>query len=1233
MSGTLRAAWWIVVIGVSAASVAGSHGAQIEVATDAPKPIPPEESIEQFQVWPGFRVELVASEPYLADPVAIAFDARGRIFVCEIHGYNLEGYLDVLELNKTGVLDKAVRRIPANEQALKEALKDQYGTVKLLEDSDGDGRVDRAAVWADRLPPCYGVVPAREGVIVLCAPDILYLADRDGDGTAEVRETLFTGFGLYDMWSRISNPRWSVDNWIYAAGAIQSGGTIRGPALAGEVRIGATCFRFKPDGTALEPSSGSASGFGLALTDWGDRFLVTNQQHVLYVAPLPHRYLGRNPYYASPNPVVNISTYGHPAPVYPTSQPDPWRLARSKDPEWVKFYGVAEATANGYFTAASGQTIYRADQFPPQYRGNHFSVDNAQNMVHRCLLEREGAGYVAIPSVGHENAPPNGRATDDKLEFLTSTEQWFRPVNLDVGPDGALYIVDMYRDIIEDYSAIPRYLQQLYVDSIIAGADRGRIWRVVADGAPQPRKFDLTRASSRELVAELSNGNPWWRETAQRLLIERGDRTAIGPLAFLARSGDTPQARLHALYTLDGLEALEPDLVERALDDPHFALRMHALSLVERWLAASPALAGKIIEMVDDPDPRVRLQLAFTLGQSNDERAVRALSQLAARYGDDRWIQAALLSSVADSADQVLSAIIRQWDDSGKARLLAHPLASVVGARHNNQEIGNLLATIAEVHDENLASLKVTSLEGLIEGLKRGKPEVLTSSEGQLALRRLLVSPSVQLRELSLQVAGLVKLRQAPEVKAALATAGKVALDDSRPIDQRQAAMGLLAGAPYDELAPTVEQLLDARQPLDVQLAAIAALSSVDDTRVGSLLLANWPSYTPKLQDAVLGAIFARQNRLPKLLDAIEEGTVQPSGLDAVRREQLIRSSDAQIRQRAESLLEGQGSRRGRDQVLARYQAALQLPRDTGRGKQVYQDQCAKCHQLQGQGYAVGADLATASTRTDETLVSDILDPSSQLTVGYQNYTVVTEDGRIFTGILAAETATSITLRREEGVEDTILRRDVDEMEASPISMMPEELEKEVSPQDVADLLAYLREALGPAPPPGITLFEDEQSFADLLAEGEGTVRIHTDDCHSGTASLAVTPPQRWNLRIPGWQYPIVENPAAGEFRYLRFAWKSPGGQGVMIELAGDGKWPPADKPLRRYYSGKNTTGWLAVHVSPEVPGDWVVVTRDLWRDFGSFTLTGIAPTAMGGEALFDSIQLLRSLDDVKSGQ
>jgi len=1211
--GALAATWWPACAGRSC-------GGEIPRAADAPRHHRPEESLKYFQLPKGFRLEIVASEPHVADPVAMAFDAKGRIFVCEIHGYNLEGHLDVTELNKTGVLDKAVRRIPANPEARRLAEENQYGTVKLLEDTDGDGRVDACTVWADRLLSCYGVVPARAGVIVLCAPDIIYLADHDGDGKAEIRETLFTGFGVYDMWSRINNPRWGLDNWIYAAGGIQSGGTIRGANLPGEVKIGATCFRFKPDGSAFEPCSGGTSGFGLAISDWGDRFLVTNQQHALYVAPLPHRYLARNPYYSAPQPVVNISSYGHPAPVYPTSQPHPWRLARSKQPEWVKFYGAAEATANGFFTAASGQVIYQGAAFGDEYYGNHFSVDNAQNMIHRCLLVRDGAGYTVKRAPGEE-----------EVEFLTSTEQWFRPVNLETGPDGALYIVDMYREIIEDYSAIPRYLQQQY--GLIEGSDRGRIWRIVAEGAPKPRKLDLAGASTERLVRELSNRNVQWRKTAQRLLVERGDKSAVAALAALVRKGKTPQGRLHALYTLDGLDSLEPALVEEALDDSHFAVRMHALRLAERWFDTHPALIQKALRLAEDQDPKVRLQSALSLGASEDEREVRALSQLAAGYGSHPWMQAAILSSVADTAGELLQEIIERPGDSSEARWLLHPIASIVGARHNNQEIGNLLATITEAQGRDPASLQVSCLKGLIEGLKRGKPQVLAARAGQSALRRLLVSPSAQVRELALRAAGLVKLQETPEMKEALATAGKVALDEGRTIEDRQAAVGLLVGAPYALLGPTAGELLNARQPLDLQLAAIGALSSVDDPQIVSFLLANFDSYTPKVQTAVINAVFSRQNRLPKLLDAIQEGVVRLSCLDAIRRVQLSENPDAEIRRRAGALLAGQGPGKGRDEVLARYQAALAGPRDTKRGKEVFDEQCAKCHKLQGQGFEVGPDLATVSTRADETLISDILDPSNQLTVGYRNYTVITEDGRIFTGVLAAETATGIVLRREEAAEDTILRKDIDEMAASGQSMMPEELDKEVSPKDLVDLIGYLREVLGPLLPSAVTLFDDERSFAEILSEGEGTVAIRTDDCFSGAASLAVTPPQCWSLRIPGWEYPIVENPALGQFRYLRFAWKSRGGQGVMIELAADGKWPPAEKPLRRYYAGKNTTDWQALEVSPQVPTQWVVVTRDLWQDFGPFTLTGIAPTAMGGEALFDRIQLLRTLDDLKPAQ
>jgi len=322
----------------------------------------------------------------------------------------------VLELNQTGELDMQVRRILARKEILARAERESHRRVKLLEDTDGDGQTDRLTPWAANLPPCYGLVAARQGVIVLCAPDIVYLADRDGDGRPELRETLFTGFGVGEMWMRISNPQWGLDNRICAASGGESDGAICGPHLAKPVRLGSTCFRFKADGTVIEPVSGGTGGFGLTLTDEDDRFLVSNQQHALHMAPLPHRYLACNPYYAARSVVNNICTYGHPARVFPNTPPDPWRLKRSQEPEWVKFCGAAE-TDMGWVTAACAPHVYRGEQFPPEYRGAHLSCECAYKLLHLCRLQPDGARYQAVRAI------ENG-------EFLTSSEQWFRPANL-----------------------------------------------------------------------------------------------------------------------------------------------------------------------------------------------------------------------------------------------------------------------------------------------------------------------------------------------------------------------------------------------------------------------------------------------------------------------------------------------------------------------------------------------------------------------------------------------------------------------------------------------------------------------------------------------------------------------------------------------------------------------------------------------------------------------------------
>jgi putative heme-binding domain-containing protein len=376
----------------------------------------------------------------------------------------------------------------------------------------------------------------------------------------------------------------------------------------------------------------------------------------------------------------------------------------------------------------------------------------------------------------------------------------------------------------------------------------------------------------------------------------------------------------------------------------------------------------------------------------------------------------------------------------------------------------------------------------------------------------------------------------------------------------------------------------------------------------------------------------SRQDRLPLLLEAIEKKVVDASSLPPARQTQLLENPDAKIRSRAKALLASHATSEDRKAVLERYQASLKLKPETKRGKEVFELQCLKCHQLNGNGFAVGPDLAAVQNRPDDSLLVDILDPSSTITVGFKTYQVITNNGKVYNGTLAEETATSVTLRREKGEQDVILRKDIDSMTASAKSLMPDGLEKEISPQDMANLIGYLRETLRSASNK-LVLFDDDPDFAKALNEGDGTATVTNDEKFTGKACLRVTPPQRFSPRLPGWNYKIVEKPGPGEYRFMRLAWKTPEGKGIMLELADNGNWPDPEDTRRRIFSGENTTPWKATSIAKEAPREWVVVTIDLWKEFGPFTLTGLAPTAMGNVAFFDQIELLQVVGESRTPQ
>ena len=991
------------------ALLGGSAVAEIPKPADAPRPLSPQESQATFRVPPGLKVQLIAAEPLIHEPSGVCWDAQGLLFVSELHGYNLEGQFDIEELNKTGKLDREVRRINAPPEAKAKADAETYGTIKLLADTDGDSVMDKATVFADHLPACYGICAARDGIIATAAPQIIFLADRDGDGVAEVREVLYEGFAVGILERNINQPQWGHDNWIYS-GAGAGGGRITGPHLKEPVNLPATDFRFKADGSAIEPLLGRTHTFGLTLTDRDEKIVINTTVAGILTAPIPWGALARNPDYAIGG--VEYGLGGNRA--YPTSQPHPWRTKRAEDPEFAKFYkdryGIAESAANGYFTSACGPLFYD-DTALPGLAGQLFACEPSQNLITRGEIGRE-----------------NGRMTLARLpeeaegEFFTSNDIWFHAMALAHAPDGGMAVVDFYREIIEDYSAIPRYLQQQY--ELDHGKDRGRIWKIVPEKPLPVAAADMSGLSTDALVRELASERFWRRQTARRLLVERQATAAAPAIAKLVTASAPRPAVINALHTLAAIGTSDPAAIRRALAHPDAAVRIHAVAVAEPLLKHDRGLLDAVLALAADPDadvdPDVARRVAVALGAADDPRTLAGLATIARRSGDVHWMDAAVMSALAGRAGRMLELLLADPAAIGKAGPLVGPLATAVAARRHSAELSTAIAAIAAAEDGQLRQAS------------------------WLGLRKAFNAPT----PVGLEPAAVKAVRAAEhDADAAVASAAKDLvrlLKIEAPEERTQRIEGLAGRVGDPESEP------------ELRLAAVRQLAAENDPAVTTRLIASFGSSTPQVREAILEACFARADRLPAVVDALEAGTLPASACTALHRAALEQHADAALAERAHAQfakllanLDGQ---------IADYSRALANPRDRARGAALFKQHCGTCHQAHGAGVAVGPALAGEAKQPEESLLVSILAPSAQITGGYTTYTLLTTGGQVFTGLLAADTASSVTLKQQEGKTQTVLRKEIAELTASPVSLMPESLGKALSPQDVADILAWLRD-------------------------------------------------------------------------------------------------------------------------------------------------------------------------------
>ncbi len=972
-------------------------------------PLSPRDEQATFHLPKGFEIDLVAAEPDVIDPVAMAFDEDGRIFVAEMRGYPNGGVA-------TGHITS--------------------GRIKVLEDSDGDGVYETSRVYAEGLRFPTGVQPWRGGLIVANAPDILYFEDSDGDGKADRQRVLYTGFNLANIQQIVNSLQWGLDNWVYGV-AGSDGGTVRAPEKPDmpPLTLRARGIRFHPESPgSLEATSGGGQ-YGLAPDEWQHWFTATNSQHLRHIV-LPDHYLRRNPALAVSAVTLDIPDHGAACKVHRISPFEAWRVERTTrrkegkggyDP---RHFAATELVPGGYITSACSPVVYAAAGFPQAYRGNVFVCDPANNLIHRDVLSDNGATFTAKRA-----------AEEEKCEFLASTDNWFRPVHLTLGPDGALYVLDFYREVIETPLSLPDDIKRKLN---LQSRGRGRIWRIrVAD---QPlRKPLLRKASTQALVEHLNDGNLWWRLTAQRLLIQRQDRSAVRWLRDYAHTSKSAPGRAHALWTLHGLKALTAEDIEQALQDPVPGVREQALRLAEEHLTNSAKLRAAVAGLADDPSPRVRFQLAFTLGAAGSPEIVKALAQVARRDAGDRWTQTAVLSSVHGSGITLLETLVQDrmfLKNATPSHLqLLSRLAALVGTKAGDAELERALRLLRRNRTRSVSegmSWRLAVLDGLGQGLQNSSRP----------LAQLWEKPPPSLRE---AIEG---------VRPLFEQAASVSRDAKRSPSERIAAVRLLGRGPFALADSAAEHLLSPQTPPDVQAAMIRALSLHPRPEVADQLLAAWNGYSPTVRREAVEALFARANRLPRLLDAIEQKKVLSNQLEPLRIEQLRKHPNSGIRERAQRLLAGQAAPE-RQKIVADYRSALELKADAMRGKAVFKKNCTVCHRLDNEGFEVGPDLMSAlRNKSGEQLLNDIFDPSKEVDSRYLNYQLTTKKGQVFSGLIAADTASSLTLRRGEKAEDTVLRDQIEEIQATGKSLMPEGLETQLSKQDVADLIAYLQAAV-----------------------------------------------------------------------------------------------------------------------------------------------------------------------------
>jgi len=954
------------------------------------------------RIHPAIEISLFAAEPDVVDPVALTFDESGRMYVVEMRDYPY----GIGPQHKPG------------------------GTVRLIEDTNHDGRADRSTVFAENLSFPTSICSWNGGVLVTCPPEIIFLKDTDGDGRADVREVMFKGFTLGVTDSNVNGLRWGLDNRVHGLNG-GNGGRITSLRKPGSTTpLSDLDFSFDPRTGDFGTTFHSSRGFGLVFDEWGRSFSTYNINHIQQRF-IPGHYLRRFPGFPPLRATGSISDHGDMARIFPISIAE----TRPNHPE-----------QSGFFSAAGGMGYVGWDRYGTELHGSVLVCDVVGNLVHRDVLEEQGSTFRAVRASSEQNK-----------EFFASKDNSFRPVGLEMGPDGALYLIDMQREVIEHPDYIPESIRSKI--DLRAGEDRGRIYRLRPKGVAAMETINWATASVEILVENLAHPIQWRRTTAQRLLVERQPKSAIPLLKELSRSAAQPLGRLHALWTLQGLSALDVSLVENALADSHPGIRENALLLAEPFLPQSKKLAEQICALATDEAPRVRFQAALTLGQLQSPEAHRALQSILLRDFELRWTRVAVLSSLSSGAAEILSQLeIYPPTRTNIAKLeLVSELANLALAREG--AAGLLAVCRWMVRPECNEPFQLAALSGLQAGLGRRGNSMQVEDETKALLDQLAREKSSAIVAAAWRLGRALHLPQTEGQRNALDQAMRRSRDASQPERERLADINLLALGSYAAVKDALFALLDGTNPVPVQQAALQALRQFNEIEIAKVLVDHWRTFAAPARTGALALLLQRQSFHSFLMDALEKGviTVGELNLDLEERRRLLWYSSPEIKTRAARLI-GDGEYSNRKAIVGEWLAKLPATGNASSGKIIFEQRCAQCHLVGTLGHRVGPELTGMSHRSVEDLLSNILDPNMAINPAYITYNCETLSGELESGLLQAESADAITLLQAAEKKIVISRTNIKRLQSSGLSLMPEGLEAGLTPADLRNLIAFLQE-------------------------------------------------------------------------------------------------------------------------------------------------------------------------------